>query len=135
MATGIKGRNSKSTETESKSSICTICDKTVEMGEKGIECEACVKWFHPECQKMSADAYKTYKEYKQLHWYCAQCNKGIAKLYTLLNEMSVRQDGFEKSLKQLRKDTRNIDSMKKTLDTLSVDVKGLNDKLDLTSQR
>ena len=49
--------------------------------------------------------------------------------------MSVRQDGFEKSLEQLKKDTRDIDSMKKTLDTLSVDVKGLNDKIDLTSQR
>src|SRR6267154_1759258 len=112
---GRKSRNSKSTESESKSSICTLCDITVEMGENGIECEACVKWFHPECQKMSADAYKIYKEYKQLHWYCAQCNKGIAKLYTLLNEMSARQDGFEKSLEQLKKENRDIDSMKEKL--------------------
>src|SRR6267154_179082 len=83
---------------------------------------------------MSADTYKNYKEYRQLHWYCAQCNKGIAKLYTLLNEMSARQDGFEKSLEKL-KDTRDIDSMKEKFGNLSVEVKGLNDKLDLTSER
>ena len=41
--------------------------------------------------------------------------------------MSVRQDSFEKRLDQLKKNTKDIDSMKIKFDKLSVEVKGLNE--------
>ena len=69
---GRKSNRSKSKDFDIKSSICTDCDKVVETGDDGIECESCVKLFHPVCQKMSADAYTSYKDYQQLNWYCKQ---------------------------------------------------------------
>ena len=46
---------------------------TREVRNKGISCDACKNWFHPNCGKITNKVYKLYTEFSVLKWVCPSC--------------------------------------------------------------
>ena len=59
---------------------CGRCSGAVTVKDKGVQCEICEVWFHCKCQGISDETYKVMKKEQSLHWYCAGCEKGFAKI-------------------------------------------------------
>lgn len=44
-----------------------------EVTKEGIQCDACLKWYHRKCGRIEAPAFKIYTEKKILKWVCQAC--------------------------------------------------------------
>ena len=51
---------------------CARCDKPVKSNQKGLQCDACDRWFHSVCEHLPTGDYFALASYDD-SWYCAQC--------------------------------------------------------------
>ena len=89
-----KGRkNSKSVDPKY---MCPNCKKQCKDGEKALECEVCVRWFHAECQKVTDTLYEALRQDSEagtnmLHWYCDSSCKFFTNKF-MQGFQNLRQD-------------------------------------------
>ena len=57
---------------EAEVSNCAKCKN--EVAEKGLQCEFCMKWFHPQCVGVASKNYDWICKMSNLHWFCDLCN-------------------------------------------------------------
>ena len=57
---------------EGNKEVCPGCQKKVTYRTKGVECEACLNWYHLWCGNISESEYKDIAE---TVWYCMTCKK------------------------------------------------------------
>ena len=57
---------------EVKKEVCPRCQKKVTYQTKGVECEACLNWYHLGCGNISESEYTDIAE---TVWYCMTCKK------------------------------------------------------------
>ena len=73
-------RNSSQTDTNRCSpldgnlDICNKCSNTVADGEKALQCENCLHWWHSKCISLSDQDYKLAKKLKYLKFICPPCD-------------------------------------------------------------
>ena len=78
-----KARNdsnrAESTEREDANNdecICPDCKMAVSGYQQAVECDVCSRWYHNQCQNISAALYKIIgsAENQQISWYCTHCS-------------------------------------------------------------
>ena len=89
---------------ESEDDNCKDCDIFI---RKGIQCESCESWFHPECQNIPAEEYQFLERSENITsvWYCKQCKKEMAQLIKMgkkLNKDFSKLTLYEEENKNLR---------------------------------
>ena len=52
---------------------CGICGDEFLDKEKSIQCDACYKWVHANCQKLSNQDFNQYKVNPNLKFFCLNC--------------------------------------------------------------
>ena len=57
---------------ECNKEVCPRCQKKVKYWTKGVECEACLNWYHLGCGNISESEYADIAE---TVWYCMTCKK------------------------------------------------------------
>ena len=57
---------------EGNKEVCPRCQKKVTYRTKGVECEACLNWYHLVCGNISESEYADIAE---TVWYCMTCKK------------------------------------------------------------
>lgn len=103
---------------------CGHCDNIV--SDKGLQCEICNWWFHPNCQDISSDTYKFLSKNTGLHWYCKGCERGALKTKQLLSVISEKQDCLQNEHIKLKEEMRGV---KDELATVKEELALLNHKL------
>lgn len=53
---------------------------------KGIQCDACNRWAHPNCSRIPNALYQFYRENEGVEWVCGHC-KGVARKAWIAAEM------------------------------------------------
>lgn len=64
--------------------LCPKCDKP----EVELECEICLRWFHPDCVNVSALKFDELKKHN-FHWYCLECDVAAVEIH---GKMKALQD-------------------------------------------
>ena len=69
-----------------------VCETTVEVDHKGIECEICKHWFHANCVDIEDNEYKVLTTHQKgtIHWYCDDCNVKSVEMARLVFNMQER---------------------------------------------
>ena len=84
------GRKGKSPEKSKVRYICkggdVPCNKVIKRKEKCIECEACEKWFHFECQGLSQGAFQAIREHN-LFWVCGECQRRFVEMQNIRKQV------------------------------------------------
>ena len=57
---------------ESNKEVCPACQKKVTYRTKGVECNACLNWYHLACGNISESEYADFAE---TVWFCIACKK------------------------------------------------------------
>ena len=57
---------------ENRNGLCPDCERRVTYRSKGIECEACLNWYHLKCSNVSD---KEYEQISEMLWYCKRCKE------------------------------------------------------------
>ena len=57
---------------ENRNGLCPDCERRVTYRSKGIECEACLNWYHLKCSSVSD---KEYEQISEMVWYCKRCKE------------------------------------------------------------
>ena len=57
---------------EGNKDVCPRCQKKLTYRAKGVECEACLNWYHLGCGDISEFKYA---EIAETVWYCMTCKK------------------------------------------------------------
>ena len=57
---------------ENRNGLCPDCERRVTYRSKGIECEACLNWYHLKCSNVSD---KEYEQISEMVWYCKRCKE------------------------------------------------------------
>ena len=96
-----------------------LCGRTLGKNEDAIQCEGCCNWFHPNCQGLSAEAFKAIGRH-DLFWVCQACRKGFKETVNL-GKVLARVEQAEKNIV----DSINKESRK------SVSEKGLEEKINM----
>ena len=52
---------------------CGICNKTVKINQKAVQCDSCDLWVHISCNGILEEVYENLK-YDDDLWYCLLCN-------------------------------------------------------------
>ena len=93
---GKKGKQSKKVRF-----VCTggeePCDKVIGAKEKSIQCEACLEWYHPKCQKLTTEAFNAINDL-DLPWLCKTCRD---RLRDLLNTTRRMEECIDRAVKQI----------------------------------
>ena len=51
---------------------CARCEKPVKSNQKGLQCDACDRWFHCACEQVPSETYLALGNCEE-SWFCAQC--------------------------------------------------------------
>lgn len=96
---------------------CGTCTKVVSDKDRALQCEVCEMWFHIKCLDMNDDTYQILLKNIGLHWYCSGCEKGVAKILTVLSNINKRQDKLETIVEQINtrvcEITKGLDQVRK----------------------
>ncbi|KAG8300209.1 hypothetical protein J6590_081478, partial [Homalodisca vitripennis] len=91
--------------------ICPCCDKLVNEGDKGLQCEAfCNKWHHSHCVEISNDEYANIEQLgSKVKWYCEPCSQKLQRMLAKVG-LSECDDfiGLNNSVKKLIELTQNV---------------------------
>ena len=112
---GTRSRSNSETRSdqEEESVICRggpgkmTCGEEVKDGEPGVQCEACFRWFHADCQSVPKAAITALNKFKMLSWFCAACKLAITKVINAdevsssqLTQIEAKVDRLENAVKQ-----------------------------------
>ena len=89
---------------------CGDCGNVVSEMDTGIMCNVCDMWHHAKCKGVSDEAYAVLQGNETMHWYCKECNKGMARLLQTISALQERQEKMERSLNLV---TKEVDDIKK----------------------
>lgn len=93
---------------KSKDCLCGTCNKQVNDGDKALECEVCLQWFHTKCQKVSTKLYNALSdEGDSCAWYCTACKCGAKQLRLQIISLQRDQMAIESNLKKVTEITQN----------------------------
>jgi hypothetical protein len=111
-----------------------LCKHSVTPKDKGIECDICEQWFHCKCQNVSDETYKVLQKEKTLHWYCAGCQLGAARILEALAKVQVRMNNMDERMNEVteRLDcvSNDIVEMNRVTNELKTAIADLGQKLD-----
>jgi len=115
-----KGRRTKASEKTTKDSVsieiddqieCSTCAEVfTDKDDELLECERCSSWYCTECLSMSAEVYKVMVERKDLHWFCASCEKQAITAVKCDKEIEEKCAAYMNSI------TDKLGNMEKKLD-------------------
>ena len=124
---------------ENKNDNCKDCDIFV---RKGIECESCEGWFHPECQNIPSEEYKFLESSENITsvWYCKKCKKELAQLTKMgkkLNKDFTKLTLFEEENKNLKKENevlkRENENMKGRVTQIEREIKEIKGGMEVSN--
>ena len=97
----VGGKNSDNNED------CEVCSSSVEMDQKGIECEVCKHWFHAHCVDIEDNEYEVLTSHKKgsIHWYCDDCNVKSIELLKLVFSIQDRMQKCESEFGKMKNET------------------------------
>lgn len=116
-----------------KQGDCEVCETTVEVDHKGIECEICKHWFHANCVDIEDNEYEVLTTHQKgtIHWYCDDCNVKSVEMARLVFNIQERLLKSEKETENLRNDTKaKFEKIEADYDTMKADIRTLNQKID-----
>ena len=117
-------------EKEKDKDGCGRCSGQVTAKDKGVQCEVCEVWFHCKCQGISDDTYKVMKKELSLHWYCAGCEKGMAKIMESVIKIQKRQEKLEDEIQKM---VQNMIEMKSRVEDFGKDINDLKEEIKSTN--
>jgi hypothetical protein len=93
-----------------KGDCCKKCGEIGKHGEKWIECEMCVGWFHIRCQELTATLVNWIEKGrdKGMHWFCTGCNEGAVRALKFGKVVTDRQDKMETDILVMRKELEDM---------------------------
>ena len=109
--------------------VSAVCKKDVGKKDNGIQCDACEEWFHSQCQNITDEHYSVFGQYKSIHWYCAQCNVSVAKLWKAVSNITARQDKLDLELEKLNNRMNEIKVEEQHLAKIDQELASLRDEL------
>ena len=73
---------------------CHACAQKV--NQRGIQCNICDRWFHPECEGLNESDYQLFKRSSiQVHIYCKACEVGASSLHKKIIALANSQKELE----------------------------------------
>lgn len=125
-----------------KEEICRKCEKRVNSGEMGLNCDSCRAWCHAECEKISRAEYELISKIdEKIKWFCRECsreadgikeeNKKLVKenedLKEKNGELKMLVDSLEQRIKQVEGKCRDMleNEMKKVKQGLEGKLKSM----------
>ena len=118
MATRGKKLSDKKKKLKSEDDVmCPVCV----LKDPEIECEICLRWFHPDCANISQLKLAAISNY-ELHWYCDMCEVGAATLLSKINDLITQNTTLDKKVKNL---TAEVKKAQKDATTNLVDCETL----------
>lgn len=84
--------------------LCGKCGDGVD--DKGLQCDACGKWFHCKCGDVPQQLYTALGRFKctGIKWFCGNCVEGVGKLLEGMGGMKDRQDKLEADVEEIKKE-------------------------------
>jgi hypothetical protein len=82
---------------------CGECKKEVKESDQAVACDLCNQWFHATCGKVKPATYQALMQDRELYWYCKTCKVSVIPLQTKLQELQLKQQNLEASVKNLSK--------------------------------
>ena len=88
--------------------LCGKC--SVDVGDKGMQCDACKEWYHCQCGKIPEALYKVVSKTKctGIKWFCGDCEEGVGKLLEGMGGMKERQDKLEADMEEIKRELGEI---------------------------
>lgn len=75
---------------------CGACDKAVTKKSKGVLCEYCAKWYHADCQGLSAEVVSAITVCgDSFHWFCNVCNPKALDVLRMVQSLKDKNDELE----------------------------------------
>ena len=63
--------------------ICQGCNSRVDTGQFGLECGACRRWYHANCEKLTKKDYDKICEIDdKILWHCGKCGDILPMILT-----------------------------------------------------
>ena len=121
-----------------KSEECEKCSSSVEMDQKGIECEICKHWFHADCVDIEDNEYEVLTSHKKgsIHWYCDECNVKSVELFRLVFMIQEKMQKSEMEVQKMKTETNaKFQKIESEYDALKQDITTINQKIDEGLQR
>lgn len=99
------------------------CGVRIVKGEDSVGCDACGRWFHPKCQKVSKEAFKAMNRFRRtILWLCRDCKPNLAAYIRDGSAINKRIDAIEKNVIQeldLKVEMRLKETEKKIIEVLN----------------
>lgn len=117
------------------SASCPVCVKAVLDSEEGVACDnACQRWFHRECLKMSKTEYQRISGDNNVKWYCTRTDCIVPSAqpqYQLLNQLIM----LTEKISVLSDKVDSLTSLPLKVDNLIAEVDNLNRNLSTLEKR
>lgn len=105
--------------------FCPVCVKTVLDTEKGIYCDnACQRWFHRECVKISKSEYQRISGDNKIKWICSRVDC-LALTDQPLDNMSTQMTSVLTKLDALLTKVDKIDDLAKDINKIQTEVSSM----------
>ena len=90
--------------------FCPVCKES----EGILECEICVRWFHPKCANVKDEAFKMIEEHN-FHWYCPDCDVAAKELHKKVTALQVENTKLKSDLQKIGTRVTKVENVTKTL--------------------
>ena len=118
----VKTRRRTKTDEKTEDDVkCQTCNK---IGTE-IECEVCLKWFHTDCENISALKFTQLKKH-DLHWYCKICDATVGDIHGKMITLQTENTKLKNQLKTL---SDKVNTMVTTQETANSKVTEEREKL------
>lgn len=121
-------KNKRASLTKQKS--CPACKHSLENGDDIIQCDACTKWFHLKCAKVTKNQAEVLRNKGEIQWKCVTCTKSVTPVSTDLAEIAKQIAYIASKMPQLDDLNEKIDAMQTTVETLEESTQHLSDQVD-----
>ena len=95
---------------ELKDVKCGTCSK---VGVE-LECEVCLRWFHPICVNVSALKFQEIKKH-EFHWYCSHCEVAAVEMHTKMQALQNEVTDLKNKVKNLTTKVNKLQESNQTL--------------------
>lgn len=88
-------------------STCHKCNVLINNNDKGLQCDVCLMWSHPQCIGISDSEYEFLGSHPSLDWNCGSCKTKLAGLFAQVDNVSTTVQNLESIMEGKFKEVTN----------------------------
>ena len=104
------GRGEIEVDAEVNDVKCGTCNK---IGVE-LECEVCLRWFHPKCVNVSDSKLRELKKH-EFHWYCSNCDVAAVEIHIKMQSLQFENTDLKNKVKNLTTKVNKLQENNQTL--------------------